>query len=257
MSSNRPARPPRTPTLPQGETVAVYSTYLDAQKAVELLAEKQFPVTAVTIVGSDLRMVERVTGRLSYPRVASGGFLMGAWFGMFVGLLLTLFDTGSTTSPLVPSILLGGAFGLLMSVLTYAFTRGRRDFTTASQIVAASYTVLCAPEHAHKARNLLQGMGGVRAGWPQAAAAAPQPVAPVQPVVPGQPVVPPQRTGSSGDPDVPRDAGVSASDGAPGRAAEPGPSTPGADTSDRPTSDHPSDHPTSEPPTQPPAPPQS
>jgi len=241
MSSNRPARPPRTPTLPQGETVAVYGTYLDAQKAVELLAEKQFPVTAVTIVGSDLRMVERVTGRLSYPRVASGGFLMGAWFGMFVGLLLTLFDSGSTTSPFVPSILLGGAFGLLMSVLTYAFTRGRRDFTTASQIVAASYTVLCAPEHAHKARNLLQGMGSVRAGWPQSAPPAPQPV------LPTQPVVPPQRTGS-GDLDGPRDGAVSASGAAPGPAAEPGPSTPGAGTSD---------HPTPEPPTQPPAPPQS
>ena len=67
MSFSGSARTPRDPTLPQGETVAAYGTYLEAQRAVAHLAEKDFPVQLVTIVGTDLRMVERVTGRLSYP----------------------------------------------------------------------------------------------------------------------------------------------------------------------------------------------
>ena len=45
----------------------------------------------VSIVGNDLKMVERVTGRLSYPRVALSGALSGMWFGLFVGVMLSFF----------------------------------------------------------------------------------------------------------------------------------------------------------------------
>ena len=63
MSFNRAVRVPRSPTLPKGELVATYGDYLEAQRAVDHLADSQFPVQLVTIVGTDLRMVERV----SYP----------------------------------------------------------------------------------------------------------------------------------------------------------------------------------------------
>ncbi len=43
--------------------IASYSTYDDAQRAVDTLSDHRFPVDRVTIVGSDLRLVERVTGR--------------------------------------------------------------------------------------------------------------------------------------------------------------------------------------------------
>ena len=166
MSFSGSARPPRTPTPPQGETVAAYGTYLEAQHAVDHLAEKAFPVQLVTIVGTDLKMVERVTGRLSYPRAALGGFLTGAWLGLFVGLLLSLFSTSGTTSPIASAILIGGAFGMLFSVVTYSMTRRARDFTSTSQIVASSYALLCRAEQANKARNLLREVGGVQSGWP-------------------------------------------------------------------------------------------
>jgi hypothetical protein len=174
MSFTRAARPPSTPTLPKGELVASYGTYLEAQRAVDHLADSQFPVQLVTIVGTDLRMVERVTGRLSYPRVALAGFASGAWFGLFVGLLLSMFGSAGS-SILVAALLIGGAFGLLFSVITYSFTGGKRDFTSTSQIVASSYAVLCAAEQAHKARALLQEIGGVQSGWPARPVLAPQP----------------------------------------------------------------------------------
>ena len=149
-----------------GVQVGSYENYQQAQRAVDFLSDEKFPVENVTIIGSDLRMVERVTGRLSYPRAALGGFLSGAWFGLFVGLLLSLFSAPGSQSPLVTAIFIGGAFGLLFSVITYSFSRGRRDFTSTSQIVASSYAVLCLAEQAHKARELLREIGGVQSGWP-------------------------------------------------------------------------------------------
>src|SRR4051795_6028398 len=161
MSFSGNARPPRTPTPPQGETVAAYTSYLEAQRAVDHLADNAFPVQLVTIVGTDLRMVERVTGRLSYPRVALAGAASGMWFGLFVGLLLWLVMSGTSSPPLLAAILIGAAFGMLFSVIAYSFTGGKRDFTSQSQIVASSYAVLCATDQAHKARSMLQEIGGV------------------------------------------------------------------------------------------------
>ncbi len=83
----------RRRSVPKGDTVGSYNSYLDAQKAVDYLADQQFPVQMVSIVGNDLKMVERVTGRLTYPRVALSGALSGMWFGLFVGVMLSFFST--------------------------------------------------------------------------------------------------------------------------------------------------------------------
>ena len=74
-----PGAVPKVPTLLAGDEVAAYSTYLEAQKVVDHLSDNKFPVENVTIVGTDLRMVERVMGRLMYGRVALAGALSGAW----------------------------------------------------------------------------------------------------------------------------------------------------------------------------------
>jgi hypothetical protein len=158
-------RPPRIPTLPQGETVARYSTYLAAQRAVDHLAESDFPVESVTIVGTNLQMVERVISRMSYPKAAFGGAASGAWFGLFAGLLLSFMGTAGQAL-LIPAILLGAGFGMLFGVISYSFAKGRRDFTSSSQIVAAQYAVMCDGQSAAKARQLLSEVGGVVNGQP-------------------------------------------------------------------------------------------
>jgi hypothetical protein len=203
MSFSGGARVPQTPTLPQGETVASYGTYLEAQKAVDHLSDHQFPVQLVTIVGTDLRMVERVTGRLTYARVAMGGFGSGAWFGVFIGLLFLM--AGGESGILLAAVLFGGAAGLLLAVLVYATSRGKRDFTSQSQIVASQYAVLCQVERAHDARQMLREVGGVRVG-------AATPVPPAQPMggrpsdptaaygQPAAPVAPPAQPGQPGQP---------------------------------------------------------
>jgi len=144
----------RVPTPPRGDTIARYATYLEAQRAVDYLSDQAFPVQFVTIVGTGLRMVERVTGRLTYPKVAGASALSGAWFGLFVGLVLSLFGGGNGV--VVPAaVLFGAGFGILFGIISYSLTGGRRDFTSSSQIVASEYEVLCLPEQAGRARELL------------------------------------------------------------------------------------------------------
>lgn len=148
------------PTPPKGESIARYDTYLEAQRAVDYLSDNQFPVQFVTIVGSGLRMVERVTGRLTYGRVALAGAASGAWFGLFVGLLLSIFAQAFPLEAVIASMGIGAAFGILFGVISYALTGGRRDFTSTSQIVASEYEVLCLPEQANNARALLYKLPG-------------------------------------------------------------------------------------------------
>jgi len=142
--------------VPTGDTVGSYTSYLDAQKAVDYLADQQFPVHMVSIVGNELKMVERVTGRLSYPRVALSGALSGMWFGLFVGVMLSFFAPSPGYFSILASVLMGAAFFMLFGIVTYAMQRGKRDFTSTSQVVATSYDVVVSPEAAHEARRLLQ-----------------------------------------------------------------------------------------------------
>ena len=142
--------------LPTGETIGRYTSYLDAQKAVDYLADHKFAVQRVAIIGNDLKTVERVTGRLSYPRVALGSAATGAWFGLFVGLILSLFAGSESGITITSSIALGAIFWLLFGILTYAFQRGKRDFTSTSQVIATSYDVIVDPSLAGDARRMLQ-----------------------------------------------------------------------------------------------------
>ena len=140
-----------------GVQVGSFDTYERAQAAVDHLSDQKFPVENVTIIGSDLRQVERVLGRLTTGRVIAAGAAGGAWWGLFVGLLLGIFAADGTDwlSSVLSGLLIGIVFGALFGWMGYAATRGRRDFTSTSQIVAGRYDVMCNPAHAEQAREIL------------------------------------------------------------------------------------------------------
>lgn len=148
---------PRTPTPPSGWPIGSYSTYVEAQRAVEHLAEQDFTVEDVTIVGVDLMLVERVIGRLSWGKALGSGAISGGWFGLLVGILLSFFNTGNgvTYHPALVGLVAGMVFGVVLAAGAYAMTRGRRDFSSASQLVAGRYDVLCQPRNAEQGRDLL------------------------------------------------------------------------------------------------------
>ena len=140
-----------------GVQVGSYDDYERAQAAVDYLSDEKFAVENVTIIGTDLRMIETVTGRLTQGRAIAAGAAGGAWWGLFVGLLLGIFSTngGTWIGSVLTGLLIGLAFGAAFGWMGYAATRGRRDFTSTSKIMANRYDVMCAPSHAEEARALL------------------------------------------------------------------------------------------------------
>src|SRR3954462_8615393 len=146
--------PAALPTPPKGWPIGSYPPHAEAQRAVDHLSDQEFPVQQVTIVGVDLMQVERVTGRLTWPKVLGGGVITGAWLGLFIGLILGFFSENPWAS-LITGLVAGVFFGLITSAIPYAMARGTRDFSSTMQLVAGRYDVLCDPQNAEKARDLL------------------------------------------------------------------------------------------------------
>ncbi|MGZ2223086.1 general stress protein [Glutamicibacter nicotianae] len=171
--------------MPRGELLGRYTSYLDAQKLVDYLADNDFPVAAVSIVGNDVRTVERVTAKLSYPRVALAGAAQGGMMGLFVGLLLTLFGGGGNgLYQILSAIGLGMAIWMIAGVISYSTRRGKRDFASSSQFVATSFDVVVDFEHAQAARTLASKLPMRPHQAPAHPAAAPQQQAPAAPATP-------------------------------------------------------------------------
>ncbi|GAA2755645.1 general stress protein [Actinopolymorpha rutila] len=145
------------PELPTGVPVGSYQTYAEAQRAVDFLSDNKFPVENVSILGNDLRLVERVTGRLTEGRAIGVGAAGGAWWGLFVGILLSLFAPrgANTILLLIFGIVIGVIFGIIFGWIGYRATGGQRDFTSMTQVVAGTYDVICKADHAEDARQLL------------------------------------------------------------------------------------------------------
>lgn len=141
-------------------SLGVYEQYSKAQQVVDFLADQDFPVQNVEIVGTELRSVERVTGRLTRGKIAAAGALSGLWIGLFVGIAFSLFSKDGQVGFLFTTPLLGTVFGLAWSQVGYsALTeRGTRDFASVNQIVATKYEVLVEHKHAGRAHELLATM---------------------------------------------------------------------------------------------------
>lgn len=150
------SRPAAFPTLPKGDVLGTYDTYDEAQSVVDRLARAEFPVKQVAIVGSDLRTVERVTGKMTYGRAALAGAASGAWFGLFLGLLLFIFSPSQNAILYVgAAVLIGAGFGMLFGIVSYVLNRRRRDFTSIHQVIAAKYEIMIDPSLTVRAQELL------------------------------------------------------------------------------------------------------
>jgi hypothetical protein len=146
------------------QSVGIYNSYADAQKAVDYLADEKFEVQNLAIVGTDLKSVERVLGRRNWGTVVTQGMQSGISTGLLVALVMLIFaQPGSFLLLLAVSLAIGIALGVGFSAAAYAMSRGKRDFTSITQTVATKYEVLCEHKVAAQAREMLQGMPGARA----------------------------------------------------------------------------------------------
>ena len=142
-------------------TIGTYTSYADAQKAVDYLSDNKFAVEKTAIVAEGLKFVEQVTGRLNWPRVigngASSGALTGVVIGLFLGLLFTP-PGASLLSLVLYGLVVGVVTGILFGVLGYAVTGGRRDFSSVGGMQAERYNVMADADVADEAEGVLQGM---------------------------------------------------------------------------------------------------
>jgi hypothetical protein len=141
-------------------SLGVYDQYAKAQQVVDYFADQEFPVQNVEIVGTELRSIERVTGRLTRGKIAAAGALSGLWIGLFVGIAFSLFSDRNQVGFLFTTPLLGAVFGLVWSQLGYstATRHGTRDFASIQQVVATKYEVLVEHKHAARAHELIATM---------------------------------------------------------------------------------------------------
>lgn len=169
-------------------SLGTYSTYAEVQAVVDALADAEFPVQNTMIVGTDLKVIERVTGRQTWGRVILNGVFSGAWMGLFIGLLLALF-AGEFLATIVSGVLFGILFFTVWSVIGYLMSGGRRDYTSMTATIPMQFELMVEHTHAEAARQILASTHAVpqSAAKPEARpAAAPAPGAAGRPAY-GQP----------------------------------------------------------------------
>jgi hypothetical protein len=150
--------------MPVGRHVlGSFPQYEQAQALVDYLSDNGFPVETVTIVGADLRLVERVTGRMTRAKAALAGAASGAWVGLLLGLFIALFATSGTAFLLLVlyGLLLGVLWGAVLGFVAHAATRGQRDFSSITGLAASSYEVMVDETRAGEAERLVAQRGGV------------------------------------------------------------------------------------------------
>jgi hypothetical protein len=158
--SSQPAIPRPGLDLEYPKSLGVYDDYAQAQRVVDYLSDHDFAVRNLAIVGTDLKSIERVTGRLTRGKVAAAGALSGFWMGLSVGIAFALFSGQGRIGFLLTTPVLGAVFGLAWGQLGFAaITRGgTRDFSSISQVIATRYELLVEHRLAEDARALLVAM---------------------------------------------------------------------------------------------------
>ena len=123
------------------------------------MSDDGFPVETLDIVGSDLRLVERVTGRLTKTRAAGAGALSGAWMGLLIGILIGLFTTGAWLGIIAAAVGIGALWGAVFGFAAHAATRGQRDFSSVRGLSASRYDLIARDGTAERARAMLGHSG--------------------------------------------------------------------------------------------------
>ena len=112
------------------------------------------------IVGRDLRLVEQVLGRLTKTKATLMGAASGAWFGLYAGLLVTLFVIGPEwIAVTLTAAAIGAVWGGIFGFVAQWATHGQRDFASASAVVADRYDVTVAEAYSQRAAQLLSSLG--------------------------------------------------------------------------------------------------
>ncbi|MGM7697453.1 general stress protein [Microbacterium sp. A84] len=138
-----------------GETVASVREYEAAQKTVSKLIAGDVPARDIAIVGQGVRTIERITGRLGYAAAARSGAVNGVLIGLLLSAILVIGNPDAPIQLFVGFVFIGVALGMILSLVTYAIVRRRRDFASVTQLAADHYEVTVLPASLAKAREVV------------------------------------------------------------------------------------------------------
>jgi hypothetical protein len=137
-----------------GTSLASFTDYKQAVSYVEKLIENDFPAKFVSIIGTDLKTVEMVKGKLGYGRVSLSGALTGSWLGMFFGLIFGVTGTEQIlVNNVLAGIIIGSGIGMLLNILRFSVTKNKRGFVSGQTVVAKKYEVVVPNAQAQLAKK--------------------------------------------------------------------------------------------------------
>jgi hypothetical protein len=140
-------------------TIETHAEYRDAERTVDWLSDHGFPVEHVAIVGTGLRYVEQIAGRVTTGQAALTGAGQGMWVGLVFGLLFGLFFNGAAfLGILLYGLVVGALSGALWAAAGHYSQQGRRDFASVATTRADQYEVQVDAGLAATAEALLAGM---------------------------------------------------------------------------------------------------
>ena len=153
------AKNPQRPTrpmdvmfeVPHGEDLATFDNYPDAQALVNTLVGEGVSARALSIVGKDVTLVERVTGKIGHGRAALSSAISGSWIGAVAGLVVVLVDPSDVITPVLAGLLIGAGAGMVVGMLLFTFSiRHKKLYRSIHNVIALTYRVVVAStEFAH------------------------------------------------------------------------------------------------------------
>jgi hypothetical protein len=148
--------PKQNEGIPEGQSIATFTDYKQAVSYVEKMIENNFPARSVSIVGTDLKTVETIKGKLGYGRVSLSGALTGSWLGMFFGLIFGATGVGTEAvllTNVAAGVVTGAGIGMLINVIRFSLTKNRRGFISGQTVVAKKYEVVVPSEQLELAKK--------------------------------------------------------------------------------------------------------
>ncbi len=146
-------------TTARRRTIASYTNYQDAERAVDWLSDQGFAVERGAIVGTGLRSVEQVTGRMTIGRAALVGAGEGMLIGSLIALLFGVFFSGPGFAELLLySLAVGALFGGITGAIVQAVAGNERNFASTMTVATDSYEVQVDEDAAAEATRILEAM---------------------------------------------------------------------------------------------------
>ncbi|MFT6973155.1 MAG: hypothetical protein ACJAV4_000371 [Pontimonas sp.] len=144
-------------TIPTGDTLQTFDSYSGAQELVQTLVTHGVKAQSLSIVGSDVAVVERVLATVGYGRTALSFAMSGSWLGILAGLVFVVISPTDVLTPLVSGLLIGAGVGMVVGMALYSSSRGlQRRYRSSQHIIAQKYRVVVDLRDSDSAKKALR-----------------------------------------------------------------------------------------------------